>query len=88
VANSIIPDHNKAIAELARQAGRIASAIYPPDSTGGEDETDTHVTSLAEAIMGVTKALVMISASNDNIAEGLMEIAAAIKGNATKGCAE
>jgi hypothetical protein len=38
--------------------------------------------------MGVTKALAMISASNDNIAEGLREIAAAIKGNATKGCAE
>ena len=77
--------HTPDINELARQAGRIASAIHPPDTMGGHDETGGYVTSLTEAVMGVTKALTLIANSNHDIADGLREIAVSIKRSGKEG---
>jgi len=71
----------QSIDELARQIGRIASAIYPTDSTGGHDDGGCYVTSLTEAVMGATKALHSIAESNGKIADGLHAIAEAMEAN-------
>ncbi|MEY4684597.1 MAG: hypothetical protein RLZ25_1056 [Pseudomonadota bacterium] len=52
--------------EIADNIRRLANAITPIDSIPGEDASGGSVSSLTEAVMGVTSALVMIADSIDN----------------------
>lgn len=51
----------------------LTNAITPVNVLPGTDATGGHVESLTEAIMGITKALVMISASIDDLTEVVRE---------------
>jgi len=58
--------------EIVQSVNRLASSICPsaapsPDAAGG------YVSSLTEAGMGITNALMHISASIDNLAEAVRE---------------
>ena len=59
--------------ELTSAIRSIASAIMPSDSAGGRDETGAYVTSLTEAVMGMTSGLVAIAAALNNVAEAIRE---------------
>lgn len=60
------------IAGLASQCGRIANAIRPCDALPGSDSHGGSIDSLTEAVMSVGRSL-------DGVAEGLHDIAAAIR---------
>lgn len=58
--------------ELADRIGAVANAITPRGLAPGHDATGGTVASLTEAVMGMTAALVQV-------AEGLRDIAEAIR---------
>lgn len=51
----------------------IANAITPTGVLGGRDATDGIVSSLTEAVMGVTAGLCKIAESIENLAEAIRE---------------
>ena len=54
-------------------ATRIADAITPVASSPGTDATGGSVSSLTEAVMGMTAGLVAIAEAIDNLAEAVRE---------------
>lgn len=61
------------VQRLAVAAQRIAEAIYPPGTSPGEDAAGVHVSSLVEAVGGVTAGLVQIAAAICDLAEAVRE---------------
>lgn len=51
----------------------IANAITPFDASGNRDAAGGYVTSLTEAVMGNTKAMVRVAEALENIAEAIRE---------------
>lgn len=57
------------LAEAIRKSGHtVARAITPVDAVGGQDAAGGHVTSLTEAVMGNTAALMAIATALESIA--------------------
>lgn len=54
-------DISEQIEKLTDAVKRIPTAIYPSDSGGGHDETGGYITSLTEAVMGLTAGLCKIA---------------------------
>jgi hypothetical protein len=59
--------------DLSRSANRIAKAIFPQDSSGGNDASDNHVESLTEAVMGVTSGLCRIANAIESLADAFRD---------------
>ena len=60
-----------AVIELAETANRIAKAITPQDAAAGCDATGGTITSLTEAVMGITGGLVQIANAIQSLAEAV-----------------
>lgn len=58
------------ISDLASEVGRVAKAITA-DVGGNHDETGGYVTSMTEAIMGVTAGLCKIAAAIERLASAV-----------------
>jgi len=56
---------------LARQVGGVRKAITPNDCTAGTDATGGHVSSLTEAVMGLTAGMVQIAHAIDGLADAV-----------------
>ncbi len=61
----------EAIIGLARNTGKIAKAITPQDASAGYDATGGTITSLTEAVMGITGGLVQIANAIQSLAEAV-----------------
>lgn len=65
---------NKEDAEVLYQGMRnIANSITPMTASASIDAAGGYVTSLTEAVMGNTKAMVRVADALDNIADALRE---------------
>ena len=65
---------NKEDAEVLYQGLRnIANSITPMSAAGSTDATGGYVSSLTEALMGHTRAVVRVADALDNIADALRE---------------
>jgi len=60
-----------ALTEVAYNANRIAKAITPQDASAGYDATGGTITSLTEAVMGITGGLVQIANAIQSLAESV-----------------
>lgn len=67
--------------EINHALRQIANAITPLDTSGSSDAVGGFVTSLTEASMGHTKALVQVADSLNNIAQSIDNLADALKQN-------
>ena len=62
----------EAMNSMAKRTGDIANAIYPLGSAiGGHDANGGYVTSLTEAVMGVSAGLVKIASAIDGLASAI-----------------
>lgn len=61
----------EAIQDLAMKTNRIAKAITPQDASAGYDATGGTITSLTEAVMGMTGGLVQIASAIQSLAESI-----------------
>lgn len=52
---------------------RIAGAITARDASGGHDATGGHVTSLTEAVMGITSGLTQVADAISDLASAVRE---------------
>lgn len=59
------------LASLASGSHRIASAITPKDAAPGTDAARGSVSSLAEAVMGVTAGLFAVAEAIDRLSESV-----------------
>jgi len=77
IENSLISD-NKNLAEaillLSRNTSKIAAAIIPPDAIPADDAWGGRVSSLTEAVMGMTGGLMAIAGAIENLADALRPI--------------
>lgn len=62
-------DAMKSLELLVANVGRVANAITPLDAADGRDATGVRVSSMTEALMGVTAAMVQIANAIDRLAE-------------------
>jgi len=58
---------------LALATGRVANAITPRNAAPGHDATGGTVTSLTEAVMGLSDGAVQIANAINNVAEAIRE---------------
>lgn len=65
-------DHNESIHHGLL---KLADAITPLAFGAGTDATGGHVSSLTEAVMGMTAGLVQIAEAIDNLADAIRETA-------------
>jgi DNA-binding PucR family transcriptional regulator len=56
---------------FARNTGKIAKAITPQDAMAGHDATGGTITSLTEAVVGITGGLVRIASAIQSLAEAV-----------------
>jgi hypothetical protein len=61
----------EATIRLARNTGKIAKAITPQDAMAGHDATGGRITSLTEAVVGITGGLVQIANAIQSLAEAV-----------------
>jgi ABC-type transporter Mla subunit MlaD len=61
------------IDSIATSINRIAESIIPPSAVGAPDATGTNVTSLTEAVMGLTASASSIADAINNLAEATRE---------------
>lgn len=64
------------ISQLAHSTNRIAQAITPSDAAAGRDAADGHVTSLTEAVMGLTAGMIEIAGAIKELAGAVDDHAA------------
>lgn len=73
----MIDPTNATVREAAREVSAalraVAHAILPADSAGGRDANGGHVTSLTEAVMGVSAGLGRIADAIGQVAEALSD---------------
>ena len=62
-------DAMKSLELLVANIGRVANAITPLDAAEGRDATGVRVSSMTEAVMGVTAAMMKIANAIDRLAE-------------------
>ena len=59
--------------EISRAIKKVAYAITPPDTAPGHDETGGTITSLTEAVMGMTAGLCQIASAINRLADAVEE---------------
>ena len=59
------------VSDLASKAAKIAQAITPRDAVAGQDAAGGHVSSLTEAVMGVTAGLCQIAGAIERLADAV-----------------
>lgn len=58
---------------LSNATGRVAKAVTPSEGVDVDKGADSQVTSLTEAVVGMTKGLFAIAKSIDSLAEAVKE---------------
>jgi hypothetical protein len=81
-----MPDNGEQAANLLASAlNRIAEAVIPYVAVPSDDAADTTVSSLTEAVMGVTAGLCRIAEAGQAIAEAINGVAEEIKHHGESG---
>ncbi len=63
----------QALDHLSKTVGSVGKAITPTDALAGHDATGGVITSLTEAVMGVTAGLVQIAQAINGLADAVRE---------------